>query len=260
MSLHRLAILAILCTALVLGACSSDDGTPTPPPVDETITVSNFIPTAGPAGTVLLIKGSNFGTDASKFVVTFGTLIVPVDSLSNTEAKVTVPGTILLGPTLIKVQRGSGQAKTLQFTVQDPIVRAWVAEGLNVAPALYAPPQLLRKLTLQCFSASNAYTLTQVDSSGRSTIFTGEWNAAYGAGDNNSISLRTVTLTQATPSTMDAQGIYQVTIVNSKDISMKLEVVPTNPAVGLTPPTAQGGFGSTGGAPAGDYVSTFVKK
>jgi hypothetical protein len=50
-------------------------------------------------------------------------------------------------------------------------------------------------------------------------------------------------LNQTTPSTLTAEGIFEVSADNN---SMNYEVAQTEPSVaGVTPPTPTGGFGST---------------
>ena len=52
----------------------------------------------------------------------------------------------------------------------------------------------------------------------------------------------TIKLNQTTPTTLTAEGIFEVTDVDTK---MKYEIIQTEPAIGAGAPTAAGGFGSS---------------
>ncbi len=53
-----------------------------------------------------------------------------------------------------------------------------------------------------------------------------------------------IKLNQTTPTALTAEGIFEVAADNE---NMKYEVIQTEPSLGVAPPTAQGGFGSSAG-------------
>ncbi|HQU97021.1 MAG TPA: hypothetical protein PLO39_12810, partial [Saprospiraceae bacterium] len=68
----------------------------------------------------------------------------------------------------------------------------------------------------------------------------------------------TIKLNQTSPTALTAEGIFEVSADNK---TMKYEVVQTEPSLGIAPPTAAGGFGSTaGGAFGTNVVQNFVRR
>lgn len=65
---------------------------------------------------------------------------------------------------------------------------------------------------------------------------------------------------QATPAVLTATGIFQINMSDSP-YTMEYEVVQTTPDIGVAPPTAEEGFGSTGGGAFGTMnVQKYVRK
>lgn len=248
----RLLPLFLLSALFVFVACSDDDDSTPVTPVDK-ITVTNIVPISGPIGSTVTLKGTNFGTDPAALTITFGGVVVTPVSVTNTEIKITVPASLPIGATSIKVKKGTGTELTLQFTVEDPIVGIWTSEAANVAPLLYGPPFNIRKI-VATFKADGSYIVVQTDSSQTSLTLTGTYVAAPGKD-----AIRTVTVNQGNPTSLTAEGIYQVT-VNATDISMKYEIVQTQPPLGVSKPTPELGFGSTAGGAYGTInIQTYVK-
>jgi hypothetical protein len=254
----RLLPFFLLPALLLFVACSDDDnGTPVAP--SDKITVTNIIPISGPIGTTVTVKGTNFGTDPANLTITFGGVVVTPVSVINTELKFVVPSTLPIGATNIKIKKGSGTELTLQFTVEDPIVGVWTSEGANVAPLLYGPPFNIRKI-VATFKADGSYIVVQTDSSQTSLTLTGIYVAAAGNAPAPNDKIRTITVNQGTPSSLTAEGIYQVS-VDADAITMKYEIVQTQPPLaGVTKPTPELGFGSTAGGAIGTInVQNYVR-
>lgn len=254
----RLLPIFLAAALIVFSACSDDDdGTPVTP--STKIEVTNLSPIAGPIGTTVLVKGSNFGTDPAELTITFGGVTVTPVSVTNTEIKIVVPASLPIGPTSIKLKRGTGAEVTVLFTVQDPIVGSWTSEGVNVALLLYGPPFNIRKI-VATFKADGSYIVVQTDSSQTSLTLTGIYAVAEGNAPAPKDKIRTITVNQGTPSSVTAEGIYEVT-VDASTISMKYEIAQTEPPLaGVTKPTPTGGFGSTAGGAFGTInIQTYVK-
>ena len=107
----------------------------------------------------------------------------------------------------------------------------WVSEGDDLS-ALLAYFEVVR--VEATFRGDGAYTVVSTDAEGAVTTFTGEYVA------DRATTPHGIVLTQATPSAATAEGIWQVA-----DATLAYEVVQTSPAVGCSPPTPDGGFGST---------------
>lgn len=80
---------------------------------------------------------------------------------------------------------------------------------------------------------------------GAVTLLKGTYETSDGVG-----SIRNILLHQSEPTSLSSQGIYQI---SSNDGEMNYEVAQIEPEqAGVTPPTPQGGFGSTSGGAFGD--------
>lgn len=249
----------LLLPALLFVACSDDDDS-TPITPSTNVNVSTFTPISGPIGTVVTIKGSNFGTSAAELTLTFGAYPATPMSVTDTEIKVKVPADLPNGPTTVKLKRGTGKEVSFQFTVEDPIVGIWTSEGVaNVAPLLYGPPFNVRKI-VATFKADGSYIVVQTDSNNTSLTLTGTYLTATGGAPAPNNKIRTITVTQGTPTPLTAEGIYEVT-VGTNSITMQYEIAQTQPPLtGVTKPTPAGGFGSTSGGVLGTInVQKYVK-
>lgn len=250
----RILSLALFAALFVIG-CSDDDTTT--PSTDATI--SSVTPVSGGAGTLVTINGTNFGTDPTAVVVQFGTVTATVETITGTKITVRVPAGAPIGTTSLKITVG-GKSVSTNFTVNDPLVGSWKAEGLNVSALLYAAPFKIRKIEA-AFNANGSYTVTQTDSAGTSLTLTGTWVAAAGGAAAPKENIRTITVNQTAPTSVTAEGIYEVTVAGSV-VTMKYEIVQTQPPLtGVTKPTPAGGFGSSSGGLFGTaLVQTYTKQ
>jgi len=114
----------------------------------------------------------------------------------------------------------------------DAIVGTWVSKGADLAPgfAAFAVDSIYAT-----FNEDQTYTVNQyAGGSTQPVVLTGTFVAGTQDG------IRSITLTQATPSSLTAEGIFQVSTN-----TMQYEVIQTSPDIGAVAPTVAGGFGST---------------
>jgi len=158
-----------------------------------------------------------------------------------------------LAATFLFVSCKKEENTTGPTTQKDAIVGTWVSEGNNVAIGLRMT--LKTKKIVATFNENNTYTVVATDSNNVSVTYTGTYQSA---GKTDTL-IYPITLNQQTPVTLKSQGIYQI-----KGSVMTYEVIQVEPPIqGFTPPTVEGGFGSTkyNGVPLGPtWVQVFVKQ
>lgn len=116
----------------------------------------------------------------------------------------------------------------------------WLSAGANVAPLLAGAPFNIDSIKAN-FATNQTYTVTSY-SGGTQTVLTGTYlQAASSVG-----AIWNITVNQTSPSALTSEGIFEVSGNN-----MTYEIVQTQPAIGVAPPTAVLGFGSTGGGAFG---------
>ena len=94
------------------------------------------------------------------------------------------------------------------------------------------------------FNTNNTYSVDQW-SKGAKVILTGTYAQTKSSVGN----IYTIVLNQTTPTSLTAEGIFEVAADNN---TMKYEVAQTQPTItGVTAPTPAGGFGSTSGGAFG---------
>ncbi|HMY84406.1 MAG TPA: hypothetical protein PLC76_03860 [Saprospiraceae bacterium] len=103
------------------------------------------------------------------------------------------------------------------------------------------------------FKTDLTYTVNQYKD-GAKVVLTGTYvQTKSGVG-----SIYNIKLNQTSPTALTAEGILEVSGDNK---TMKYEVVQTEPSLGIAPPTAAGGFGSTGGGLFGtNVVQNYVRR
>ncbi len=135
-------------------------------------------------------------------------------------------------------------------TQTDELVGTWISAGSNVAPGLAAVGV---DSILATFNEDQTYTVLNYAGGSQATL-TGTWVAGTQAEGQ----IRSVTVTQISPSALTAQGIFQVS-----GTAMTYEVIQVEPALqGVTAPTVAGGFGSTtiAGQANNAYVQHYDKR
>lgn len=153
---------------------------------------------------------------------------------------------------------------TATETPKDPIVGTWVCEGNNVPLGLRVAPFRVKKI-VATFNENKSYTVVQTDSADVNTTFTGTYTNTestfkdtVSASFTKDAKIINIVAKQATPAVVTATGIYAINASN-----MSYEVIQTEPALtGVTPPTAEKGFGSTGigGVAYPIYIQKYVKQ
>jgi hypothetical protein len=135
---------------------------------------------------------------------------------------------------------------------QSPLVGSWVSQGADVAPLLAGAPFNNAKITAT-FNADFTYSVVGIDTSNKEVDYSGTYQT-MDSGLNGIIQIR---LSQVTPSTAQAEGMYQID-TTQMPARMQYEVVQTQPTNGLQPPTPDKGFGST--VYNGKQISTLIQK
>lgn len=133
-------------------------------------------------------------------------------------------------------------------TGDDPtaIHGTWVSEGENLAPG-FRPFGITR--IVATFNANGTYVV-------RSTIGGNQFEqtGTYTTQASAVGQIRTIELQQLTPNQLTARGIYEV-----QGTTMRYEVLDVSQG---TPPTPQGGFGSSvaGNDPRGHWTQVYVRQ
>lgn len=128
--------------------------------------------------------------------------------------------------------------------VPEGLIGNWISEGENVAPLLLAFD--IVKITAE-FKEDGSYHVESFDSEDVMTVFSG----VYTMEESAVADIWNITLVQSAPTSVTSQGIFQI-IETDNGREMKYEVVQTEPSLGFSPPTAEGGFGSTGDGVLGE--------
>ena len=116
---------------------------------------------------------------------------------------------------------------------EQSLVGSWRSEGDNVAPLLQASGVAWVDAT---FNANGSYTTQVGDTAGKNYNLAGSYTV------DTSTLPGTIIATQTSPFSATAEGIWEV-----DGNTLTYEVAQTSPDNGFTPPTPDGGFGSTKG-------------
>lgn len=127
------------------------------------------------------------------------------------------------------------------------LVGDWLSEGEDLSPLLQAGDIVRVDAT---FSADGSYVVTARDDAGEERDFVGTYVA------DDATAPGSITLTQSSPYQATSVGIWEV-----EGTTLTFEVAQTFPDYGWSPPTPQGGFGSTSGSTLepGDNVQVYVR-
>jgi hypothetical protein len=149
---------------------------------------------------------------------------------------------------------GCGEAVDVNGTgmQQQPIIGTWVSQGADIAPLLAGAPFNNVKITAT-FKDDGTYTVVGIDSSNKEIDYSGTYQIMPSTVGN----IVQIRLSQVTPSTTQAEGMYQID-TTQMPARMQYEVVQTQPTNGLQPPTPDKGFGST--IYNGMQISTLIQK
>jgi|SRR5690554_4201559 len=96
------------------------------------------------------------------------------------------------------------------------------------------------------FSSNNTYVVTS-HADGAATVLEGTYTLSEDASDEGIYAIK---LDQSSPNSLTSEGIFK--IFEASPDSLWYEVAQTDPGItGVTPPTVEGGFGSTSGGAFG---------
>ena len=132
------------------------------------------------------------------------------------------------------------------------IVGEWYSSGTNVAPLLGA---IGVDSVYAKFESNNTYVVESF-SDGSKTTLTG----TYVQEKSSNGTIWTIVLNQSTPNTLTSEGIFEISS-SATPYTMNYEVAQTNPVItGVTPPTVEGGFGSTSNGAYGNLnIQKYIK-
>jgi len=132
------------------------------------------------------------------------------------------------------------------------IIGQWISSGANVAPLLIAAG--IDSIYAD-FKVDLSYLVESFTADGSKTTLTGTYVQTKSSTGN----IWTIVVNQSSPSSLVSEGIFEVMATGG--VTMKYEIAQTDPEIpGVTPPTPEGGFGSTSSGAFGVLnVQTYVK-
>ena len=135
------------------------------------------------------------------------------------------------------------------------IIGKWQSSGTNVAPLLIGAG--IDSIYAD-FKGDNTYVVESFTPDGSKTTLTGTFTQVRAA-VSATAGIWIITVNQSSPNALVSEGIFQV--MDQNPLMMKYEVAQTDPNIpGVTPPTAEAGFGSTSdGAFLMMNVQTYLK-
>jgi len=148
---------------------------------------------------------------------------------------------------------------TTTKTPEQVIAGTWLSEGADVAPILLGAPLKTKKITAT-FNSNSTYSVVATDSSNANTTYEGTFDA-----DTTNVSgiykiTTTTSKVNGVAYVIESKGIFRIDEAAIPDY-MTYEVAQTTPVIaGVTPPTAQAGFGSTSGSAFGTLNVQHFKK
>jgi hypothetical protein len=161
-------------------------------------------------------------------------------------------GTALAGMAMAAAGCGTAVEQTPMQTPQQLLTGTWLSQGNDVAPLLAGPP--FNNTSIKAtFNSDGSYTVVSIDTSNKMVNYAG----TYAITPTTVMGLLDIQCNQSMPSNAVAQGIYQID-TSVMPARMQYEVVQTQPTNGLTPPSADKGFGST--IYNGKQISTLIQK
>ena len=121
------------------------------------------------------------------------------------------------------------------------VIGRWYSAGADVAPILTGSPFFTDSIYAE-MRADFTFRVESYDAARVMTLFTGTFSQRQsGIGG-----IWNITLQQNVPFAGISEGIFMIHW-DETPIRMRYEVLQTTPALGLAPPTAAGGFGSSAG-------------
>lgn len=104
--MKNLKIILSMCALSIVFSCKTDDDQIVISPVAETPVpaLTSIQPNHGPKNTLVTIKGSDFGNDKNRVMVSFNDVQAAVSSVTETEIKVKVPSLALTGQVKVVIE------------------------------------------------------------------------------------------------------------------------------------------------------------
>ena len=242
MKTSKFFFLGLLSLAVAFSSCSSDDDDT--PPAGTCATPTNLIIDNATASSVTLSWTSTgtawtieYGvagfTQGSGTQVEATTKPFTINGLnSNTEYNFYVRNNCTSG--------ASGFSSSASIATPTPLVGSWTAYDVSAVLTSLG----ITAVTAD-FASNNSYTVVATAGGAESAL-----SGNYTVSEPNSEGIYEITLNQTSPNSLVSEGIFKV-FAASPD-SMWYEVAQTDPGItGVTPPTVEGGFGSTSGGAFG---------
>jgi len=125
------------------------------------------------------------------------------------------------------------------------VIGRWYSAGNDVAPILRGRPFFTDSIYAE-MRADFTFRVESYDAARVMTLFTGTFSQR----ESGIGAIWNITLQQNVPFAGVSEGIFMIHW-DENPIRMRYEVLQTTPALGLAPPTAIGGFGSSAGGALG---------
>lgn len=243
MKTSKFFFLGLLSLGLIFTSCKDDDE-PTPP-AGTCTAPTDLIVDAATANSVTL----NWTSDGSNWTIEYGTSGFSQGSgtqVETTSKPYTINGLDAQHDYDFYVRNNcsdgaSAFSSAANYSTPSPLVGNWTA--YDVSPLLAGLG--ITGITAE-FRSNNTYKVVSAADGAESDL-----EGTYTISDEpNSEGIYAITLNQTSPNSLTSEGIFKVYIASPD--SMWYEVAQTDPAItGVTPPTQDGGFGSTSGGAFG---------
>jgi len=243
---HLLKFALVLFVALAFVGCDSDDPDPgtAPTPVaddaevvaGQSVTINVLDNDTDPEGDAIVLTDVEDPTDGTVTFTEGGEVtITPSFGFAGTD-QITYT---------VEDSEGNTATGTINLNVTDAIVGTWISEGANLGVAF---AELGFTSIEAIFDADGGYVVNS-DFAGTPIVQEGVYTTSVSSNGN----IRTIRLEQSVPNALVAEGIYEVDadglVYEAIDVSQG------------TPPTADGGFGSSvvPNDDGSDYTQTYVR-
>lgn len=257
-----LSMIAMLATA-VLFSCKKDDDDSTDAPTiiatqvsgdNETITVTFDMAVYGDAQATTALSAASFNvsiTGGSATIDGFTVNHTAGDEIANIEIEYlgTFTGDEIITVTAVTIYNAGGvmMSTSQQGTVtlmELGIIGEWYSSGDNVAVLLstyFATDSIYAN-----FNSDQTYLVESYDGDGVVTEYLGTFVQTKSEVGN----IYTIELNQSAPSAVTSVGMFEVSM-GEVGYDMQYEVVQSEPDLGNSSPTPDGGFGSSNGGALG---------
>ena len=227
-NLFALGLMFMAAMALSFTSCSDDDDS------DDTFVVT------------FMVK-NDLGNDIDNAVITFNNVTNPAGDYVFEDVPTGSYNYSVQADGFLLAEGSVNVSADVDVTIDMEVVGIignWISEGENVAPLLL---QFNIVKIIAEFDENGTYRVESYDPDDVMTELVGTYVRERSSVEG----IWNITLLQSSPTSLTSEGIFQV-IENGGAREMRYEVVQTDPSLGFSPPTAEGGFGSTGDGALGD--------